>query len=151
MHDVTTAGLLKINSVVLAFLMVKLAFDMSKKILPLAITLILANEVRLLGTFISSDPSFGVFAASRIGNVKPPSVERLMLTWLALIGAMSVPETFHVMVLKEPTSQLVAVLGLVTINGPAVPLTVINISSEQTPPPPALLSLAVNLKLMLRP
>ena len=135
----------------MAFFSVKFVFDISKKILPLAITLTLACVVILLGTLISSEPSLGVLAASKMGNVKPPSVDRLIFTWLVLIGAASVPDTFQVTVLKDPTSQLVAVLGLLTTKGPALPFTVINISSEQTPPPPALLSRAVSLRFMLRP
>src|SRR5438477_4133399 len=52
---------------------VKLASSISKKIFPMASTLILAVVVGVLGTVIVSVPSFGVLATNTVGNVVPPS------------------------------------------------------------------------------
>ena len=87
---------------------------------PTASIFILAVVVGLLGTVIVSDPSFEVLAAITIGNVVPPSVDKVILTFVQLTGATLVLFTSHVMVCEEPVFQLTAVLGLVTLKGPAV-------------------------------
>jgi len=48
---------------------VKLVFEISKKILPIDSTLILAVVVGVFGNTKASVPSFGVLAASTVGNV----------------------------------------------------------------------------------
>ena len=77
---------------------VKFVFEMSKKMLPTASTLILAVVVLTPGSVTSCEPSFGVFASSIVGYVKPPSVESRMLTFAQLTGAAVVFATFHVTV-----------------------------------------------------
>ena len=54
---------------------VKLMFEMSKKILPTASTFILAVVVAVFGITNASDPSLGVLAANTVGKVCPPSVD----------------------------------------------------------------------------
>ena len=73
-----------------------------------------------------------------------------MSTLVALMGAALVPATCHNTVLDAPAiHSTLAVLGEETTKGPAA-FTVMAISSKHTPPPPALLSLAVSLKLIGR-
>ena len=50
-------------------MIVKLVFDISKKILPTDSILILAVDVAVLGMVKVSVPSFGVLAANTVGNV----------------------------------------------------------------------------------
>ena len=71
-------GLLKLNP--MDIVIEKLASEISKKILPTASIFILAVVVVILGNIKDSDPSFGVLAASTVGNVIPPSVERDIFT-----------------------------------------------------------------------
>jgi hypothetical protein len=73
-----------------------------------------------LGIVTVSDPSFEVPARRVIGNVVPPSVERSILTFAQLIGAVFVLATFHVIVCSEPAAQLTAELGEVTLKADPV-------------------------------
>ena len=91
--------------------------------------------VGVSGIVIDSDPSFGVLAASTVGNVRPLSVESEILTFAVFTGAPEVPATFQVTVWVEPPSQLSAVFGCVTTNGPAAVVEVNCMLSEFTPPP----------------
>ena len=78
--------------------MVKLLLEISKKIFPIDSIFTRAVVVRLFGMVTDSVPSFGVLAASTIGKVSPPSVDRLIFTLAQLIGAPVVPATSQVMV-----------------------------------------------------
>jgi len=80
--------------------------------------LIRAVLVVLAGTVIASEPSLGVLAANTIGNVRPPSVLRLIFTFAQLTGETLVLFTLQVTVWLEPVDQLTAVLGAVTAKGP---------------------------------
>ena len=105
MPQLTTGlGELKRNVTSELALIAKFVLETSKKTLSTALTLILAVEVILLGTFISSDPSFGVLANIVTGNVRPPSVDSSIETFAQLTGAAVVFATSQVMVLKVPTS-----------------------------------------------
>src|SRR4051794_16324272 len=98
--------------------MVKLALPMSKKIFPIASTLIRAVVVAVLGMVIASVPSLAVLAARTIGNVCPPSVESEIFTLATLIGTALLPPRLHVTVCTDPPLYDTAVLGEVTANGP---------------------------------
>src|SRR5688572_24725715 len=95
-------------------------------------------------------PSFGVLASSTIGNVLPPSVDKVMRTLAVLTGAAVVDATFQVTVCAEPEGQLTAVFGAVTANGPAAVVTVTLLLASFVPPPPARLSRAVTQKVIVR-
>ena len=82
--------------------MVMLALLISKKILPIASTLILPVVVRVEGTVKVSVPSLAVLAANTVGKVTPPSVEKLIITFAQLIGAPVVPFTDQVTVCVVP-------------------------------------------------
>src|SRR3954469_12561292 len=103
--------------------MVKLVSDMSKKMLVAHSTCTRAWVVERLGTVMPWVPSFGVFAASIVPNVLPPSSESRMLTLAQLTGAAVVFATFQVTVCPLPDAQFTAVLGAVTRNGPALVTT----------------------------
>ena len=81
--------------------MVKLALEISKKILPTASTFILAVVVGVLGITNASVPSFGVLAAKTVGNVCPPSVLNDIFTLAQLTGEAVVLATAHVTVCVE--------------------------------------------------
>src|ERR1051325_6279260 len=130
--------------------MVKLAFEMSKKILPTASTLMRAVEVGVLGRMTVSEPSFGVEATRTVGKVLPPSVESEILTLAALTGAFAVFATSQVTVCGTPAVQVTFVFGEVTRNGPAPALTTTVFVAVLMPPPPARLSRTVTRKLMVR-
>ncbi|MBK8090139.1 MAG: hypothetical protein IPK31_20705 [Chitinophagaceae bacterium] len=92
-----------------------MALLISKKILPTALTLILACVVGLFGTEIISLPSLGVLATIVIGKVNPPSVDRSMATFAQFTGAKVVLPTLHETVCAEPEFQdIPVVLGAVT-------------------------------------
>ena len=75
-----------------------------------------------------------------------------MLTLAQLMGAILVLATFQLTVWVLPPDHVIPVAeGIVTTKGPLVAFTVTVVSSKQTPPPPARLSLAVNLKFIDRP
>ena len=76
----------------------KFAFDMSKKMLPTASTLMRAVVVVTFAIVTDSVPSFAVLAARTVGNVTPPSVDNEIFTLAALTGAAVVPATFQVTV-----------------------------------------------------
>src|SRR5690349_4553654 len=63
----------------------KFTLEMSKKTLPTASTFTRAVEVGLLGTVMVSVPSLAVEADSTTGNVRPPSVDRLIFTLAVLM------------------------------------------------------------------
>src|SRR4051794_28107410 len=94
---------------------VKSAFEMSKKTFPIASTLMRACDVGVLGTTTFSEPSFGVLAASTYGYVCPPSSDSEIFTFAVEIGAALVPATFQVTVRVAPAVQPVGVP--VTRNG----------------------------------
>lgn len=121
------AGALRVNPAAGA-VMVKLASEISKKILPTASTLIRAVVVAPLGIVTDSVPSLVVLAAKTVGKVVPPSVDNEILTLAQLIGAPVVPFTDQVMVWAEPPAQDTLVLGEVTWKGPVVASTVTVIS-----------------------
>src|SRR5438093_162018 len=121
---------------------------MSKKMFPLACTLMRAWLVERLGSSTDSEPSLGVLTASATGKVAPPFVERRIVTVVALIGEAVVPATSQLTVRKP--DQITAVFGEVTLNGPAEPTTVTAMSSVVTPPPPTRLSRAVTRKFIVR-
>ena len=134
---------------VVAAVIVKFTFEISKKTLPAASTLIRASVVAVPGRVTACEPSFGVPATSTVGNVYPPSVESRMLTFAQLIGVAVVLATFHVTVCCDPPAQLTAVLGEVTRNGPAE-ATVNEIKSFATPTPPVCVSRTVTLNESVR-
>lgn len=104
--------------------MVKFVSEISKKILPTASTFTRAVVVGVLGIRSDSVPSLVVFAARTVGNVVPPSVESESLTFAVLTGGSVVLMTFQVIVWDEPPAHDTFVLGDVTLNGPAVLVTV---------------------------
>src|SRR6476659_8375986 len=133
--------------------MVKLEFDMSKKMLPtdsiftLQLELVAGRE----GIVTDCVPSLGVLASRTIGNVWPPSVESVIFTLAQLTGARVVLATAHVIVWELPPAHVTAVLGTVTAKGPDVLVTVTVISLKAvcpifTPGTYGQLSLTVNLK-----
>src|SRR5690606_22157528 len=97
----TGAGVMKVNVGTVAAVILKLAFDISKKIFPTASIFILAVVVVTLGIVTNSEPSLGVLAVITVGYVNPPSVESEILTLVALIGAALVPATSQVIVCVE--------------------------------------------------
>ena len=77
----------------------------------------------VLGIVTLCVPSLGVAAASVVGKVRPPSVESRMSTLAQLTGAAVVLATFHVTVCVLPPGHVTAVLGDVTVKGPAAAVT----------------------------
>lgn len=94
--------------------MVKLALEISKKILLTASILMRAVEVGVLGIKTACDPSFGVLDTSTVGKVCPPSVLNEIFTLAQLTGVAVVLATFHVMFCVLPPVQDIAVFGAVT-------------------------------------
>ena len=80
--------------------MEKLAFEISKKILLLACTLMRAVVIAAgrTGIVTGSVPSLGVAVSRVMGNVRPPSVDSRMSTLAQLTGAAVVLFTLHVTV-----------------------------------------------------
>src|SRR4051794_21211571 len=104
----------------------------SKNTLPIASTLIRPRVVGVFGIVTESEPSFAVLASSTVGNVWPPSVDRLIFTFAVLMPFASVPATFQVTVVgwAPPTE-----LGFeVTRNGPVPAASVSTVSSLFVPP-----------------
>ena len=130
--------------------MVKLAFEMSKKMLPAHSTLMRADEVASLGTVMLCEPSLAVLSAKVWPKVVPPSVESKILTEEQLTGAAVVLATSQVTLCWLPPAHVTAVLGAVTANGPASLLTFKVVWSLLTPPPPAWLSRTVKRKVRVR-
>jgi hypothetical protein len=91
---------------------------------PTASTFILAVVDGVVGITKASVPSFGVLAASTVGNVNPPSVLNEIFTFAQLTGVAVVLATLHVIVCVDPPAQLTAVFGAVTAKGPDALLTV---------------------------
>lgn len=104
----------------------------------------------LAGMLTLSLPSLGVEAASSIGQLAPPSSDRVMRTLAALMPLAVVPATSQVTACALPAAQLTAVLGAVTRNGPAAAATVTAVLASLVPPPPARLSRAVTRKFSVR-
>ena len=66
---------------------VKLVFEISKKIFPTDSTLILAVVDGVVGITKASVPSLGVLATSTVGNVKPPSAPNVQFAGLVPVLA----------------------------------------------------------------
>ena len=126
----------------------KFTFETSKKMLPTASIFTRAAVPGRFGIVTTSEPSFAGPAASTVGYVRPPSVDRLIFTFDALIGAMSVLALFHVTVCGNPGGHATPVFGEVTRNGPVLGATVSVVSALLLPPPPIRRSRAVNRKCM---
>ena len=82
--------------------MVKFVLLISKKILPTASIFILAVVVGVDGITNACVPSLGVFAASTVGKVCPPSVLNEIFTLAQLTGAAVVLATLQVIFCVEP-------------------------------------------------
>ena len=126
----------------------KFTFETSTKMLPTASIFTRAVVVNEPGITTASEPSFAVLAASTVGYVRPPSVDRLIFTLAVLIGAMSVLALSHMTVCTEPGGYVTAVFGAVTRNGPVLAATVSVVSALLLPPPPIRRSRAVKRKCM---
>lgn len=107
---------------------VKLLFEISKKIFPTASTFILAVVVGVFGITNVSVPSLGVLAINTVGKVWPPSVDKEIFTLAQLTGAAVVLATLHVIAWDEFPAHETAVFGDVTANGPEVLETVTTMS-----------------------
>jgi hypothetical protein len=118
---------------------VKSAFERSKKTLLTASTLMRAWVVSTSGSVTVAEPLFGTWSASTSGYVWPPSSERLILTSEVLTGGRSVFALSQVTVCCEPPSQVTAVFGEVTRNGPALVASVSVVPGALlfTPPRPS--------------
>src|SRR5215213_7786616 len=123
---------------------------MLKKTLPTASTLTRLFWLNVPGTVIVSEPSFGVDAASVIGNVAPPLVESVIFTFAQLTGATFVFATFHVTVCVEDVFHVVLFDGCVTVNGPEAESTLSRMPSELIAPPSPRVSRSVTLKSIVR-
>ncbi len=112
---------------------------MSKKMLPTASTLMRALVVAavLAGIVNTAVPLFGILSANTMGNVCPPSVDKVIFTVATLIGAAFVFATSQVIVWVVPASHVRAVFGWVITNGPLSALTLTFIPALLMPPPPA--------------
>src|SRR5688572_2221577 len=111
---------------------VELPSEISKKMFPTASTLMRAEELeRPLGIVTPADPLLGTLAASTVGKLIPPSVDREIFTLAAFTGAPFVPLTFQVTVwfpLNVPPP-----FGDVTVKGPELPSTVMATALSFTP------------------
>jgi len=119
--------------------------------LPIASTLIRAVVVGVLGIVTLWLPSLAVLAKRTVGKVFPPSVDREILTFGLLNGALAVLPAFHVTVWAELPAHETEVFGAVTLKAPPVAFTVTTISSNCVCPTVdagtyGLLSLTVSLK-----
>ena len=112
----------------------------------------------MFGIFKSSVPSFGVLALITVGKVKPPSTDKDIFTLATLKGATFVPALFQVIVWVELPTNDSPPFGLVTVKA-VVPTTFTRkvsfawqpcVPKDATPPPPARLSLTVNLNFIGR-
>src|SRR4051794_26486599 len=129
-----------------AWFTTKLASEMSKKTLPTASILILALLFGRFGNARLSEPSFGVDAASTVGNVCPPSEDSEIFTFAALIGAPEVPATSQVMFWLLPAGYVTAVSGEVTRNGPVPGARLTTVDAKSEPPAPGAPSRTVTRK-----
>ena len=111
-------------------------------------TIILFVVPGVFGIVTACVPSFGV-AATKVDHVVPASVDKRISTFAQFTPFAVVPATAQVIVCELPPTKETAVLGELTVNGPAVALTVTIISSELLADPPALLSRTVNLKFIV--
>ena len=89
-----------------------------------------AVVVAVFGIVTLCEPSFAVLASRTVGNVLPPSVESEILTFAQFTVPVFVFVTFQVTVCAELPAYNTAVLGTVTLNGPAVFVTVTTMSSN---------------------
>lgn len=101
----------------------KFASEMSKKTLPMDSTFILPAVVPVLGMVNDSEPSFAVLAARTTGKLRPPSNEMEILTLATLTVPVLVLATSQVTVCDDPPGKEPPI-GPVTLNGPAVFVTV---------------------------
>jgi hypothetical protein len=132
---------------------VKLAFETSKKMLPTARTRMRQVVLGVFGTVMACEPSFGVEASTFVQFV-PPSVDRSIATFAATLP----PPTVHVTVWDELPAHETAVFGAVTANGVPETVTVTGVIAPvgpvapltATPPPPAWLSRTVSTKRIVR-
>src|SRR4051794_4067824 len=93
---------------------VKLVFEMSKKIFPTDSILIRLVVPCVAGTVTVSVPSLAVEEAKTVGNVLPPSVDKRMFTAWQFTEPALVPFTAHVTVAVPPALQVMFVFGEVT-------------------------------------
>ena len=124
---VVAAGVVK-SKLAAGIARVKLVLEISKKIFPTDMILILAVVDGVLGIVTTSVPSFGVLATRTVGKVNPPSVDNRIFTLAQFTGAAVVLATAHVTVCDEPPSHETFVFGIVTWKGPEVLVTVTAIS-----------------------
>lgn len=99
---------------------VRFAFEMSKKILLTASTLIRPCVVAVFGIVTNALPLFGTLLARTTGNVEPPLVENEIFTFAQLMGAVLVLATFQVTVCCDPPGIVAGLFGAVIMKGPAV-------------------------------
>ena len=104
--------------------MVKLVFEISKRMFPTASTFMRLVVPELDGTVTTSDPSLAVEEAKTVGKVFPPSVDNKMFTELQLTDPPLVLFTDQLTVAGLPPFHVTFVLGAVTWKGPAVFVTV---------------------------
>src|ERR1035441_2781706 len=128
--------------------MEKLPGEIAKKMLPAAWTSIRAAEESIAGSRTLQTPLLGALLARTIGKERPPSVESRMLTPPALIGALVEPATSQVMVCAP--DHVTPAAGPVTMNGPALVVTVTCMSEEAMAAPLVELSRAVTRKVSVR-
>ncbi len=88
-----------------------------------------AVVVAIDGTVMVSVPSFAVLARITVGKVLPPSVDRDIFTLAQFTEPVLVLFTSQVMVCEVPLFQVTLVFGAVTLNGPAVLVTVMATSA----------------------
>ena len=86
--------------------------------------------VAIDGTVMVSVPSFAVLARITVGKVLPPSVDRDIFTLAQFTEPVLVLFTSQVMVCEVPLFQVTLVFGAVTLNGPAVLVTVMATSAK---------------------
>ena len=127
-------------------LMAKSVSLISKKILPIAMTFILACVVAILGIVTFAEPVFAVDASNTFGKERPPSVDNKIFTFAQFTGALLVLATLQVIVGFVPPFTVTGVLPVVIVKGPDVLSTVTTILSLLVLPPPAWLSLTVKRK-----
>jgi hypothetical protein len=119
--------------------------------LPTAATLIRAAVVCRFGIATTRLPVFGTLAARTIGKLCPPSVDSEIRTFAALTGELVVFATFQVTLNAESGAIVMPAFGAVTANGPDPPSTVTVDIAVLMPPPPARLSRATTLNVIVRP
>src|SRR5579862_191554 len=108
--------------------------DSAKKIFPIASIFTRTVDDAMFGAVISSEPVLGVLAASTVGNVNPPSVDKLILTFVTLMGAAVLFETLQLSSVDAPGIQS---WDTSTANGSGdPPTTCTTVSLDTVAPPP---------------